>query len=61
MSEREWQCFVLHVGFDFSFRQIASELNIQTRTVRTHIDRAKLKIERNKINGLYPLEVHPLE
>ncbi len=47
LSERERQCFVLHVAFRFSMRQIAEELDLKKRIVQTNIERAKQKIEEN--------------
>lgn len=45
LSERERQCYILHIGFEFSWEQVAQELNITIRTVRTHYQRAEQKIE----------------
>lgn len=54
LSERERQCFVLRVGFDYSPQQIAEELGITRRSVRTHLERAEQKIEQNKVRSLFP-------
>ncbi|WP_163855783.1 sigma-70 family RNA polymerase sigma factor [Paenibacillus elgii] len=53
LSERERQCFVLHIAFRFSMRQIAEELDLKKRTVQTNIERAKQKIEENKLSSLF--------
>ncbi|MGG1519551.1 sigma factor-like helix-turn-helix DNA-binding protein [Paenibacillus oryzisoli] len=45
LSERERQCYILHIGFEFSWEQVARELNITIRTVRTHYQRAEQKME----------------
>ncbi|OMC86915.1 RNA polymerase subunit sigma-70 [Viridibacillus sp. FSL H7-0596] len=44
-SHRERVCYVKHVVEQKSFQKIADELNISRYTVRTHVDRAKKKIE----------------
>ncbi|MGG1556244.1 sigma factor-like helix-turn-helix DNA-binding protein [Paenibacillus ferrarius] len=52
LSERERQCYILHIGFEFSWEQVARELNITIRTVRTHYQRAEQKIEHVRKNLL---------
>jgi DNA-directed RNA polymerase specialized sigma24 family protein len=54
LSERERQCYVLHVGFDYTMMQVAHELQITKASVQTHINRAKQKIEQNINRGLFP-------
>lgn len=44
MSARERQCFLLHTAYGLSERDIAEELKLTRRTVRTNIQRAKSKV-----------------
>ncbi|KZE79298.1 hypothetical protein AV654_17670 [Paenibacillus elgii] len=53
LSERERQCYVLHVGFDYSMSQVASELGIKKASVQYYIQQAKKKIEQN-MTSLFP-------
>ncbi|WP_369077338.1 sigma factor-like helix-turn-helix DNA-binding protein [Paenibacillus elgii] len=46
LTERKRQCFVLHIAFRFTMRQIAEELDLKKKTVQTNILRAKQKIEK---------------
>lgn len=48
LSERERQCYVLHIGFGFSWQQVAQELGIKKASVRNHIRRAEVKIQHRK-------------
>ena len=48
LSEREWECFVLHNAIGMSMSAIAEELDISKSTVQTHIKRAREKIEELK-------------
>ena len=45
LSDRERECFLLHIGQGWSMQEIADELNISKSTVQTHVERAKEKIE----------------
>jgi len=43
LSDRERDCFLLHVAQNMSMQEVADELGISKWTVRTYIDRAKEK------------------
>lgn len=43
LSDRERDCFLLHVARGMSMQEVADELGISKWTVRTYIDRAKEK------------------
>lgn len=44
-SDRERQCFIMHVAEGLSMQKIADKLNLSKWTVRTYINRAKEKVE----------------
>src|SRR5690606_14478724 len=44
-SQRERICYLLHVGHNKSYGEIANELGISRSTVQTHITRAKAKVK----------------
>ncbi|WP_217597158.1 sigma-70 family RNA polymerase sigma factor [Cohnella sp. GbtcB17] len=44
MTERERECFLLHMAHGMSFAQIGKELSLSRGTVQHHIMRAKAKI-----------------
>lgn len=44
LSERERQCFILHMSYGMSYAEIAAELKISKRSVQEYISRAKEKI-----------------
>jgi positive control factor len=44
LSKRERECYLLHVVYRLTFREISYELNISKRSVQTHITRAKKKV-----------------
>lgn len=43
LSDRERDCFLLHVAQNMSMQEVADELGLSKWTVRTYIDRAKEK------------------
>lgn len=45
LSNREWECFVLHYAMLKSMSEIAEELQISKSTVQEYIERAKNKID----------------
>lgn len=45
-SDRERQCFIMHVAEGLSMQQIADRLGIKKRTVQQYIERAREKVER---------------
>src|SRR5690625_43644 len=45
LSDREWECFVLHNASCMSMSEIADKLDISKSTVQTHIKRARGKIK----------------
>lgn len=47
LSDRERQCYLLHMAHGRSMLEIAKELGISKRTVQQYIDRAKEKIKKN--------------
>lgn len=46
LSDREWECFLMHEGLNKSMGSIANELGISKATVQTHIKRARNKIKK---------------
>lgn len=48
LSNRERQCYILHHAYMLSQREIAEELNVSRRSVRTWIERATKKIKKIK-------------
>ena len=46
LSERERQCFILHMSYGMSYAEIATELKISKRSVQEYISRAKEKIHK---------------
>lgn len=45
-SDRERQCYIMHVAEGLSMQKIADKLGLSKWTVRTYIDRAKEKVEK---------------
>ncbi|OAS21150.1 sigma factor-like helix-turn-helix DNA-binding protein [Paenibacillus oryzisoli] len=46
LSERERQCYILHLAYGRSMAEISVDLGLTKRTVQTFIDRAKAKIQK---------------
>ncbi|KEO84769.1 sigma factor-like helix-turn-helix DNA-binding protein [Tumebacillus flagellatus] len=57
LSERERQCYVLHVGFDYSMLQVAQELNIKKASVQNHLKEAAKKIKNNRTRDMFSIVV----
>lgn len=53
LSERERQCFVMYHVDMMSFEEIGFELHIGKSTVQTHIERARKKIEKEKVFNIF--------
>lgn len=45
MSDRERQCYLLHMSQGLSYAKIGEEMKISRNTVRTFVERAKSKIQ----------------
>jgi positive control factor len=45
-SDRERQCYLLHMAQGWSLQEIADELNLKKRTVQQYVDRAKEKVRK---------------
>ncbi|MGM0806505.1 MAG: sigma-70 family RNA polymerase sigma factor [Bacillota bacterium] len=45
-SDRERQCYLLHMAQGWSLQEIAEELNLKKRTVQQYVDRAKEKVRK---------------
>jgi RNA polymerase sigma-70 factor (ECF subfamily) len=57
LSDRERECYELHIGGMYSFREIARKLHINVKTAHEAVTRAQLKIKRLKSQ---PTPVHLL-
>lgn len=55
LTDREKECFIMHMVFGMTFAQIAVELHVGRSTVQTHIERARSKIEEAKQTSLFLL------
>lgn len=56
LSERERQCYMLHVVDGMTFEEISRELHVGRSSVQTYIERAREKIENTKLTSLFLLE-----
>ncbi|WP_164545790.1 sigma-70 family RNA polymerase sigma factor [Paenibacillus albus] len=56
LSDRERQCFMLHVVDGMSFEDIGRELHLGKSTVQVYMERAREKIENAKLTSLFLLE-----
>lgn len=45
LSERERQCYLLHMSHGMSYAEISTELKLSRRTVQQYVERAKAKIK----------------
>lgn len=53
LSERERQCYMLHVVDGMTFEEISRELHVGRSSVQTYIERAREKIELTKQTSLF--------
>lgn len=51
LSNRERQCFIMHIAEQLSMSEIADKLNIKKRTVQQYVERAREKVEKINVQG----------